>query len=141
MNSKGCPSTNWASCCSIRNWPYLQGGVDPRTGQYTFSISLRETQANDLQGPGLPLTLFFNPLNKNDSGYGRGWNLQLSQYDIDSKIVTVHSGESFAVTGPVDGQVGLGMSEKKIDSFHFEELGADTFRLVHRSAFRSSRMN
>ncbi|MBI6955979.1 hypothetical protein JET63_25530, partial [Pseudomonas sp. CCOS 191] len=91
------------------------------------------TQANDLQGPGLPLTLFFNPLNKNDSGYGRGWNLQLSQYDIDSKIVTVHSGESFAVTGPVDGQVGLGMSEKKIDSFHFEELGADTFRLVHRS--------
>ncbi|QXH55340.1 RHS repeat domain-containing protein [Pseudomonas maumuensis] len=112
---------------------YLQGGVDPRTGQYTFSIALRETQANFLQGPGLPLTLFFNPLNRNDSGYGRGWNLQLSQYDTDSKIVNVHSGESFAVTGPVSGQPGLGMSEKKIDNFHLEEAGADTFRLAHRS--------
>ncbi|EPJ81787.1 YD repeat protein, partial [Pseudomonas sp. CFII68] len=30
---------------------YVQGGVDPRTGQYTVSIDLPEVQSNWLCGP------------------------------------------------------------------------------------------
>ncbi len=41
---------------------FIQGGVDPRTGQYTVAIDLPELKANDLQGPGFALRLAFNPL-------------------------------------------------------------------------------
>lgn len=40
---------------------YLQGGVDPRTGQYTVAISLPALKVNNLAGPELSLQLLFNP--------------------------------------------------------------------------------
>ncbi|EGH65655.1 YD repeat-containing protein, partial [Pseudomonas syringae pv. actinidiae str. M302091] len=78
---------------------YLQSGVDPRTGQYTVSITLPEVKTNGLRGPTLPLVLSYNPLNVQDSGFGFGWNLQLSQYEPGSQIVSLSSGETFKVQG------------------------------------------
>ncbi|WP_248916966.1 hypothetical protein, partial [Pseudomonas moorei] len=46
----------------------LQGGVDPRTGQYTISITLPEVKSNWLGGPAFPVNLAFNPINTLDSG-------------------------------------------------------------------------
>lgn len=51
---------------------YLQGGVDPRTGQYTVAISMPAFKANNLAGPELTLQLGFNPLNAHDMGCGLG---------------------------------------------------------------------
>ncbi|POP94095.1 hypothetical protein CXB40_27785, partial [Pseudomonas syringae pv. avii] len=74
---------------------FLNSGVDPRTGLYTASISLPELKANDLAGPLVPIALAFSPLNTQDSGYGFGWNLQLSQFDPVTRMLSLSSGESF----------------------------------------------
>ncbi|WP_264237294.1 hypothetical protein, partial [Pseudomonas sp. BT-42-2] len=99
---------------------FLQSGVDPRTGQYTVSLTLPQVAANALLGPSLPLALFFNPLNQQDTGYGKGWNLQLSQFTPDTQVVALHTGESFKVTSR-NGAKML-MEEKKLDSFHMDEI-------------------
>ncbi|MCF5495848.1 hypothetical protein, partial [Pseudomonas syringae] len=56
---------------------FVQAGVDPRTGQYSCSISLPELKANHLCGPIVPLSLGFSPMNSRDTGFGKGWGLQL----------------------------------------------------------------
>ncbi|MCO8160812.1 sugar-binding protein [Pseudomonas sp. 21LCFQ010] len=110
---------------------FINGGVDPRTGLYTLSISLPELQSDELAGPALPLTLVFNPLNNQDSGYGHGWNLQLSQYHPASQMLSLSSGESFKVTEHANGQ--MLMKEKKLDSFHAAELVGNQYRIAHKS--------
>ncbi|SCZ10481.1 RHS repeat domain-containing protein [Pseudomonas sp. NFACC37-1] len=109
---------------------FILNQVDPRTGQYTCAISLPELKANDLNGPVVPLQLNFNPLNATDSGFGKGWNLQLSQYDPNRRILSLYTGETFkAYPGPD----GMEIPEKKLDSFHFHDLGNQRYRVEHKS--------
>jgi YD repeat-containing protein len=123
---------------------FMQGGVDPRTGQYTVSLSLPDVKTNDLQGPGLPLSLGFNPLNSVDSGYGRGWNLQLSQYDISKNIISLSTGETFArssqdAEGP-DGRARMWFGEQKLDTFHCYAVtavgGGKHYWVMHKSGLK-----
>ncbi|KIY39756.1 hypothetical protein TZ03_15565 [Pseudomonas sp. 10-1B] len=114
---------------------FVQGGVDPRTGQYTVSLELPELLANHLNGPNLPLRIGFNSMNPEDSGFGAGWRLSLSEYDPQSQMLSLHSGERFKVfdNGPGTQPV---IPERKIDSFHFENIsaGATTlYRVAHKS--------
>ncbi|MBL3872390.1 RHS repeat-associated core domain-containing protein [Pseudomonas syringae] len=109
----------------------LKSGVDSRTGLYNVSITLPELQSNDLLGPGFNLDLSYSPLNTVDSGYGRGWNLQLSQYNPGTHILALSTGETFCVDGT--SGTALTMSEKKLDTFHFYKLDATHYRLVHKS--------
>lgn len=110
----------------------VKGHVDARTGQYVVSIDLPELRANALNGPDLPIKLDFSPLNPDDSGYGIGWTLRLSQYRVANSMLSLFSGESFKVTGSdVGGEPPI--KEKKIDSFRFFDDGNDTWRIVHRS--------
>jgi len=115
---------------------YIESGVDPRTGQYTVSIRLPELQGNDLQGPGFELTLFYSPLNGEDSGFGKGWNLQLTQ--VRKHIVTLSSGETYRITGKSSVTGRLEMKEQKLRQFDLYEDppgpdGAARFRVEHRS--------
>ncbi|WP_336331936.1 sugar-binding protein [Pseudomonas putida] len=114
---------------------FVQGGVDPRTGQYNVALELPELVANHLSGPNLPLRIGFSPMNPEDSGFGAGWRLSLSEYDPQSQMLSLHSGERFKVfdNGPGTQPV---IPERKIDSFHFENIsaGADTlYRVAHKS--------
>ncbi|MDH0305383.1 sugar-binding protein, partial [Pseudomonas sp. GD04091] len=109
---------------------YLQGGVDPRTGLYTVTIRLPEVKANDLQGPPLQLALTFSPLNTVDSGYGKGWNLLLSQFVPSTGVVSTLDGEVFKAE---PGQGRFTLQEQKLDSFHLHDQGNQRYRLVHRS--------
>ncbi|WP_338473794.1 RHS repeat-associated core domain-containing protein [Pseudomonas sp. MS646] len=113
---------------------FVQTGVDPRTGFYTVSLSLPELLSNYLRGPLVPLTLNYNPLNTNDSGFGTGWNLALSQYTPSTQIVSVYSGQTFKVTGPYEGVANRKrMKEQKIEDFQFFQLPDDQFKIVHKS--------
>jgi RHS repeat-associated protein len=109
---------------------FILNQVDPRTGQYTCAISLPELKANDLCGPVVPLQLNFNPLNNTDSGFGKGWNLQLSQYDPNRRIISLYTGETFKANIGADG---MEIPEKKLDSFHFHDLGNQRYRVEHKS--------
>ncbi len=109
---------------------YLHSDVDPRTGQYTLSISLPELKSNALCGPDLPLRLDFSPLDPNDSGYGVGWNLSLSQYDPDTFMLSLQSGETYKVTGSGDEP---DIKERKLLGFRFFDHHDGTYRIVHKS--------
>ena len=109
---------------------FLQNGVDPRTGQYTVSVSLPELKSNWLCGPAAALSLNFNPINILDSGFGLGWNLNLSQFTPHNSILALSTGETFKVTGSGPEPA---IKEKKLDSFHFYNNQDGTYRVVHKS--------
>ena len=109
---------------------FIEGQVDPRTGQYTCSIKLPELLGNKLCGPVVPLHLNFNPLNSGDSGFGEGWNLQLSQFNPANGVLALYTGEVFKVN--VQGS-GINIPEKKLDSFHFHALSNQRYRIEHKS--------
>lgn len=114
---------------------YTQGRVDPRTGQYSFSIELPSLNANYLQGPELPVTLDFNPLNDSNAGFGIGWALNLSRYNTTSGVLSLHSGESFAVSDNGPGQPAP-IPERKLESFHFDNVSdaqGKRYRVAHKS--------
>ena len=121
---------------------FMEGGVDPRTGQYTVNLTLPDIKTNDLQGPGLPLSLGFNPMNNQDSGYGWGWNLQLSQFTPGNQILSLSTGETLKQTAreaqpDSNGRVRLYLQEQRLDTFHFYEQtapdGKPQYRVVHKS--------
>ena len=109
---------------------FIEGQVDPRTGLYTCSIKLPELLANQLCGPVVPLHLNFNPLNGADSGFGKGWNLQLSQFNPSNGKLALYTGEVFKVNIEDENTV---IPEKKIDSFHFHVLDNNRYRVEHKS--------
>ncbi|MGN2412504.1 RHS repeat domain-containing protein [Pseudomonas syringae] len=109
---------------------FVQAGVDPRTGQYSCSISLPELKANHLCGPIVPLSLGFSPMNSRDTGFGKGWGLQLSHFDPVTSILSLSTGETFRIDGP---QSAPTVPERKIDSFHFSFEADDQYRVVHKS--------
>ncbi|QQQ48734.1 sugar-binding protein [Pseudomonas syringae] len=110
----------------------LKSGVDPRTGLYNISISLPDLQSNDLRGPEFRLDMSYSQLNTLDSGYGLGWNLQVSQYDPATQILSLSTGETFRVDGTSSGG-RLTMTEKKLDTFHFYKLDDERYRVAHKS--------
>ena len=109
---------------------FINSQVDPRTGQYTCALAFPELKANQLAGPSVPLHLNFNPLNSADSGFGKGWNLQLSQFNPANGLLALHTGETFKVNVEDDKTV---IPEKKIDSFHFHVLDNQRYRVEHKS--------
>ncbi|MGY2339998.1 sugar-binding protein [Pseudomonas sp. SDO5532_S415] len=110
---------------------FLAGGVDPRTGQYTRTLTLLDVKTNDLQGPGQKVEMNYNPLNTLDTGYGLGWTLRLSQYTPGNNVLALSTGETLKVTGTSGNQ--LVMKEKKLDSFHFFRIDDEHFRVDHKS--------
>jgi len=113
------------------NFPdFVKSSVDPRTGQYTVAIDLPALKGNDLIGPYLPLSLNFNPLNTLDTGFGLGWDLRLSQYNPDTGMLSLHSGENYKVSG---SGVEPAISERKLLNFRFFRDAEDRFRIVHLS--------
>ncbi|MCW8275006.1 hypothetical protein IMF27_04240 [Pseudomonas sp. PCH199] len=112
---------------------FMQAGVDPRTGQYTVNLSMPQIKANGLSGPVVPLSLRFNPLNQDDLGFGRGWELPQSQFDTDKQVIALASGESFKITGVSSIGNRLEMAEQKIQSFHLYQDEPTLYRVVHSS--------
>ncbi|MFU2326190.1 RHS repeat domain-containing protein [Pseudomonas sp. NFX98] len=116
---------------------FVQPGVDQRTGLYTVSLSFPEVKSCDLSGPAVPLTLGYSPINTVDNGYGKGWRLGLTQYTPSTQIISVHSGESFKVTGSDPAIAGrLTMKEQKIETFKLYELSGNPlgqYKVVHNS--------
>ncbi|PVZ39487.1 RHS repeat domain-containing protein [Pseudomonas sp. CC120222-01a] len=111
---------------------FFDNSVDPRTGLYTLAIELPELVANNLAGPSLPLRIGFSPMNIEDSGFGRGWTLNLSQYTPADNMLHLHTGESFRVDGSTDDGTGRLIKERKLRSFLFHDHG-DGYRVEHKS--------
>ncbi|QPC85591.1 sugar-binding protein [Mesorhizobium sp. NBSH29] len=109
---------------------FVQQGVDPRTGQYTVQLLLPELSANELAGPSLPLSLSFNPLNGVDAGFGLGFGLGLSQYNPQTRMLSLGDGETFKVTG---NGLEPAIAERKLKSFRFFDDGGGIYRIIQHS--------
>ena len=111
----------------------LQNGVDPRTGQYTITVTLPELKTYYLNGPTLPLAIAFSPLSRIDRGFGYGWNLQLTEYDVTTQIISLHTGETYKVEGWDPETARAIIPEQRLDTFHLYDQGNNTYRLMHVS--------
>nr|WP_314478894.1 RHS repeat-associated core domain-containing protein [uncultured Pseudomonas sp.] len=114
---------------------FMQSSVDPRTGLYTLSIALPALNANDQCGPDLPLQLNFSPMSNDNDGFGMGWSLKLSTFNITTGMLSLHTGESFKVADNGPGKAPV-IVEKKLDSFHFSNISVGNrkrIRIAHKS--------
>lgn len=112
---------------------FLKGGVDPRTGMYTFNLSLGSIHSVAMNGPSLDINLQFNPLNSRDTGLGAGWELPLSRYDLLNQTLSLSSGDSYKAT-VVEG--GLKFSEPHVQNFNITRSDAGHYSLIHKSGLR-----
>ncbi|WP_080419805.1 RHS repeat domain-containing protein [Burkholderia ubonensis] len=109
----------------------LNTGVDPRTGTFSCSVSLPEMQANDLNGPFIPIALTFNAMQSDDRGLGVGWSFGLSSFHAPSSTLTLFTGDTYKA---VDTGTELFVKDKKLNTFTVakqEETG--DFVVVHKS--------
>lgn len=91
-------------------------GVDPRTGIYSTAISLGSLTGNNGMGPELPLTLAYSPLNHSDMGFGQGFSLPLSSYDVSQGRLSLTSGETHSV---YEWDEGVTVRQNKLKTFFF----------------------
>ena len=76
---------------------FLNSGVDPRTGMYSMTISLGEFVSHKGAGISIPLNIHYNPASNLDIGFGRGWELNLSQFDSSNNNLKLSTGQSFKI--------------------------------------------
>ncbi len=105
---------------------FLLGGVDPRTGIYSCTLSLGEITSHALNGPSLPINFHFNPLNPLDCGFGKGWTLACTRYDRAAKCLTLVSGET-SKTLELPDEVQL--VDQKIERFRLVKTDENRFIL------------
>ncbi|WP_268798538.1 RHS repeat domain-containing protein [Pseudomonas huanghezhanensis] len=74
---------------------YIESGVDPRTGTYSFSFSLSDMLANNLSGPSFSLRLGFDLFNRKDQGFGINWAIPLTYFDNQAKTLYLSNGTSY----------------------------------------------
>ncbi|KAH8124047.1 hypothetical protein ACSS6W_001057 [Trichoderma asperelloides] len=108
---------------------FVQDGVDPRTGQFTSSITLYETPAEVRNCTSFKLVLKFSPSNAENIGFGKGWSLNLSQYHHSSpRSLVLSTGEHYQVVA--DGG-DLSVVDLKLQKFTFKKKDSD-FQIAHK---------
>jgi len=112
---------------------FVSGGVDPRTGMYTCAFSLGKLLSSDLNGPEFALSLGFNPLNQTDVGFGVGWSLTMTNYDLRSKIMTLSNGERYKA---VETSTGLKFKEMKLQTAKVLVTGAGRYEVRYKDGRR-----
>lgn len=112
---------------------FVSGGVDPRTGMYTCAFSLGKLHSADLNGPEFAFSLGFNPLNQVDVGFGIGWSLTMTSYDLQSKVMTLSNGERYKA---VETSSGLKFKEMKLQTAKVLVTGPGRYEVRYKDGRR-----
>ena len=112
---------------------FVAGGVDPRTGIYTLALTLGAIRSADLNGPSFNLVLGYNPLNTRNAGYGTGWSLSTSRYDLRSKVMTLVSGETYKAS---ETPKALFFKEMKLESARVLKTGIGRYEVHYKDGRR-----
>lgn len=112
---------------------FVAGGVDPRTGIYSLALTLGTLRSTDLNGPSFNLALGFSPLNTRNSGYGTGWSLSTSRYDLRSKVMTLASGEIYKASETLKT---LSFKEMKLESARVLKSGIGRYEVRYKDGRR-----
>jgi len=106
----------------------VQGGVDPRTGLFNVSLPLVNLRGGNLAGPVLALALRYSPLSVRDEGFGIGWALNLTRYDISSRLLVLSTGEIYRISPS-----GKSVLQKKIPNFIFRKQDEDCYQIIYKT--------
>ncbi|QSZ29625.1 hypothetical protein DSL72_004141 [Monilinia vaccinii-corymbosi] len=122
------PTDNTLYSQGVNFGSFVQEGVDARTGQYTSSITLYEAPSKARNCAPFKLLLRFSPLNTANVGFGKGWSLNLSQYQhIAPRSLVLSTGEHYQISNTG----GLRVEDQKLQSFQFQQQGSD-FQIIHK---------
>lgn len=110
---------------------YLSTGVDPRTGQYSASLDLISLTSHNIEGPSYPITLSFSIFNGLNSGFGTGWSLSATRYNLQSRVLTKQSGESFKSEAVVAGREVV-LRDGKLKNFRFVSQNSNLFYVYNK---------
>lgn len=106
----------------------VQGGVDPRTGLFTVNLPLMNLRTCDLAGPGVFLMLRYSPLSFADEGFGRGFALNISRYDVASRRLHLSTGEDYCISSS-----GATIKQKKFRNFIFKKINDLDYQIIYKS--------
>lgn len=111
---------------------WSNNGVEPCTGMYIQNIKLARLVGNKLQGPELDLLIRFNQFQKNDYGFGTGWEFNLSRIDNENGIKTLvlSDGSRYVMTETSDS---VTLQYKRTQCFTIQKNSTDTYTLVNKS--------
>lgn len=107
----------------------VQGGVDPRTGTYNIKLPLINVSSGSLAGPLLTLSLSYSPLSQQEEGFGKGMSLNLTRYDVSSRLLILSNGEKYPISSS-----GSRVREIKGKDFLFRMEG-DNHKVIYKSGF------
>lgn len=112
---------------------FLAGGVDPRTGIFSCALTLGEINSGVLNGPTLPVRLFYSPLNVDDIGLGKGWSMAVTRYDAATSMLTLSGGEQYKAR-PTPSQ--LVFDELKLETLKVLRPRPGCFDVVYKNGSR-----
>lgn len=109
---------------------YIESGVEPRAGTYSVNVTVAKLTGNNLRGPLIDLAITRNPMNNADVGFGKGWNINLTQYNRIAKKVQLRTGQTFLVTDL--GIVGdIYLPYRKTEDIRFVRLPNKSYKIYH----------
>jgi hypothetical protein len=111
---------------------YLSGSVDPRTGQYGPQIRLATLNPRGALEVSRDITLSFSMFSTERNGYGIGWHLSNTEFDVISVKLTLLSGEQFQTHGlpSVGGTVAI--KDRKLKDVVVKRPDATTLHVIYK---------
>lgn len=124
-------SSNYYSQATANFTGSTQAYVDPRTGQFAFSMPLGTLIGNCNLGPSLPLAIQYAPMTSdNVQGIGIGCTLGLSNYDQEGQLLTLNTGEQYKTIEYPDS---VTVNQKKLNSFVFIKQSSSEYHIVYKT--------
>ena len=121
--------SNWTS--NAFNFDsYCSGGVDQRTRSYSYQILLGSIVGNWLKGPNLDVSIQFSPYSTENLGFGQGWALNLTRYDIEKSQLYLANGQSYRAELASNYQ--LNIRYKKLSDFAVS-ADASGYQITYRN--------
>lgn len=111
---------------------YLSTGVDPRTGQYTASIEILTLHPFNLEEGSYPLSLSFSMYNTLNNGFGIGWKLSATYYDIKNRLLVFNNGETYKSLAIEIGKE-IDFIDRKLKNFKLLSEDNNTFFIYHKN--------
>ncbi|EML8489959.1 RHS repeat protein [Salmonella enterica subsp. enterica] len=105
--------------------------VDPRTRLFSFNYTLATLSGNNRMGPGLALSMSYNPSSLSDYwSLGKGIELSLTVYDKNNGNLNLSTGEVYKINDTGSAPVIL---QQKIPSVIFTRIDAYNYRVVDKN--------
>lgn len=111
----------------------VEGSVDSRTGTFNVNLPLGKIIGNNLSGPSLSLNLMYSPLSSLNVGFGKGFQLNLSIFDSNTRKLILSTGEEYRITPEGDN-----VQQQKLKHFIFKRINDNSYEIIHKSGIVES---